>query len=147
MGNRALRPEFLGLCCFVANLKDEVEMSKKKILVVDDEPDFVKMAKIRLEANNYAVVTAFDGQQGLKKAREEEPDVILLDIMMPNKDGYTMLRELKEDEKIKTIPVIILTAKGGMKELFEIEGVSDYIVKPFDSEDLLLRISRSLKKA
>lgn len=121
-------------------------MDKKKILIVDDEPDFVSMVKMRLEANNYDVVEASDGMEGLSKAVEERPDVILLDIMMPGKDGYTMLRELKLKEEVKGTPVIVITAKPGMGDLFRVEGVEDYIVKPFETEDLLSRIEDVLKK-
>jgi len=117
----------------------------KKILIVDDEKDFVDMVKIRLKVNGYETSEAYDGTEGLKKAENENPDLILLDVMMPNKDGYTMLRDLKGNVATKSIPVIVLTAKSGMKDLFEIEGVRDYIVKPFDSEDLLLRIAKVLK--
>ena len=117
----------------------------KKILIVDDEEDFVDMVKMRLKANGYETSEAYNGTEGLKKAENENPDLILLDIMMPKKDGYTMLRELKVKDATKSIPVIVLTAKSGMKELFEIEGVRDFITKPFDSEDFLLRIAKVLK--
>ena len=115
-------------------------MSKKKILVIDDEPDLVKMVKMRLEANGYEVAVAFDGEEGLKVAQEEIPDLILLDITMPKKDGYTFLLELKENEATKSIPVIALTAKPKMKDIFEFEGVKDYITKPCDSAQLLSKI-------
>ena len=119
-------------------------MSKKKILVIDDELDFVNLVKVRLEANGYEVIDALNGEDGLKKAEAENPDLILLDIMMPKKDGYTLLRELKYKEATKSIPVIVLTAKPGMRDLFGMEGVSDYIVKPFEDEELLLRIKKTL---
>ena len=119
-------------------------MDKKKILIVDDEADLVKMMKIRLEVSNYEVITASDGEEGIKQAEAGNPDVILLDIMMPKKDGYTLLRELKNKETTKSIPVIVITGKPGMKDLFEIEGVKDYIIKPFEKEDLLSRINITL---
>lgn len=120
----------------------------KRILIVDDEPDFVKMVKMRLEAKGYEVIEAPDGREGIKKAESDrhKPDVILLDIMMPGKDGYTMLRELKAKDKTKTIPVIVVSAKPDMKDLFEIEGIDDYLLKPFEADDLLLRIKRALKE-
>lgn len=120
-------------------------MIKKKILLADDEPDFVKPLKERLEANNYNVITAFNGQEALIKAGAEKPDLILLDILMPKMDGYTALRELKKKEETKNIPIIILTAKTGMKDLFGVEGIKDYIMKPFEDDDLLLRIQRALE--
>jgi len=119
-------------------------MDKKKILIVDDEPEFVAMVKIRLEANGYETLTAFNGDEGLKVAEEKAPDIILLDIMMPEKDGYTTLRELKKNARLKDIPVIVLTAKPGMKALFEVEGVSDYMVKPFESSELMFKIRKIL---
>lgn len=116
----------------------------KKILIVDDEPDFITMVRMRLEANGYEVIDAPDGEAGFKKAKQEKPDLILLDIMMPKKDGYTVLRELKAEDATKSIPVIVLTAKTGMKDLFKIEGIDDYVIKPFDPQDLLLRIKRAV---
>jgi len=118
----------------------------KKVLVVDDEPQFVDMVKMRLEANGYEVISASNGNEGLKSAKQHRPDVILLDIIMPEKDGYTMLRELRGDEQIRHIPVIVVTVKPSMKDLFEIEGVRDYIVKPFETEELLLRVKKALRE-
>lgn len=119
-------------------------MPKKTILVIDDEVDFMKLIKLRLESNGYEVESAFDGEEGLSKIAQKKPDIILLDVMMPKKDGYTMLHELKSKEELNSIPVIIITAKAYMKDLFGVEGVADYIVKPFDDDDLLLRIKRAL---
>ena len=123
-------------------------MSKKKILVIDDELDFVNLVKVRLEANGYEVIDALNGEDGLKKAEAENPDLILLDIMMPKKDGYTLLRELKYKEATKSIPVIVITGKPYIKDFFEFEtkGIKDYIIKPFEDEDLLLRIKRALRR-
>ncbi len=115
-------------------------MAGKKILIVDDEINFVKMVQVRLEANGYDVEVAFDGEEGLEKAEEVMPDLILLDIMMPKKDGYTFLLELKKNDAMKAIPVIALTAKPGMKDMFELEGAKDYITKPFESDQLLTKI-------
>lgn len=118
---------------------------KRKILIVDDEIDFVNMIKIRLEAKDYEVLGANDGQEGLNMAQEEKPDVILLDILMPDKDGYTMIRELKLSDDTKDIPVIVVTAKTGMSDLFKVEGIDNYLVKPFDDKELLKRIEKVLK--
>ncbi len=121
-------------------------MAKKKILVVEDEPQMLDMIKIRLEAAGYKVFTALDGDEGLKRAKEEKPDLIILDIMMPKKDGYTFVKEAKTEESLKGIPIIVLTAKTGMKDLFGIEGIKDYILKPFESQDLLDKINSYLKE-
>jgi len=102
---------------------------KKKILIVDDEPDFADMIKMRLEANDYEVVTANDGVEGLRKAEEENPNLILLDIMMPGMDGYEVLRRLKRGEGTQYIPIVMLTAKGEAKSIFKAQefGVTDYL--------------------
>ena len=121
-------------------------MEKKKILVVDDEVELVELVKIRLEANGYEVIMANSGLEGLSKAASELPDLIILDIAMAEMDGYTVLQKLREEEKTKDIPVIMLTAYAKMQSLFEMEGISDYIVKPFDPQDFLLRVGRVLKK-
>ncbi len=115
----------------------------KKILIIDDEPHIVKMVESRLKMNDYEVVSAFNGREGLNKVHDETPDLIILDVMMPKMDGYTFVRELKK-EKNET-PVIVLTAKTGMADLFEMEGVVAYIQKPFETEDLLKIISRALQ--
>ncbi|MCK5450813.1 MAG: response regulator [Candidatus Omnitrophica bacterium] len=117
----------------------------KKILVIDDEPLIVKLVKSRLEGQNYEVVTAVNGYDGLEKVHQENPDLIIADIMMPKMDGYTFVRELRKEQN-KT-PVIILTAKSGMVDLFEEEGVSDYVQKPFETEDLLEAVKRNLKRS
>ena len=120
-------------------------MDKKKILVIDDEAELVTLIKKRLEANGYEISTASDGVKGLEKAREVNPDLILLDIKMAQMDGYTMLLELKKTEETKSIPVVILTAYDKMQDMFKIEGVKDYITKPFDDQDLMIRIARAFK--
>jgi DNA-binding response OmpR family regulator len=120
-------------------------MDKKKILIVDDEAELVDLVKIRLEANGYAVITANSGLEGLSMAGQERPDLIILDIGMAQMDGYSMLQKVRAKEEIKDTPVIMLTAYSKMRDLFEVEGISDYIVKPFEPQDFLLRVSRVLK--
>lgn len=123
---------------------------KKKILMIDDEEDILTTLSIRLESNGYEVVTARDGLEGLDVFDREKPDLILLDVMMPNMGGFQMLQKLREKTKQHGVtrlkpPVIMLTAKGeGVKDLFEMEGITDYVVKPFESKDLLERIGRAL---
>ncbi|MBN1870625.1 MAG: response regulator [Candidatus Omnitrophica bacterium] len=121
-------------------------MPKKKILVVDDEIELVELVKIRLESDGYEVLTANSGLEGLSKAAGEQPDLIILDISMAEMDGYTVIQKLREEPKTKNIPVIILTAYAKMKSLFELEGISDYIVKPFEPKDFLERVGKVLKK-
>lgn len=120
-------------------------MKKKKILVVDDEPNILKIVCIRLQLNGYEVVMAGDGAEGLVRARSDHPDLILLDIAMPPPDGAEVCRILKQDPDCQTIPVILLTAKG-LKEaraLANKSGADTFVVKPYSSEDLLTAI-RSL---
>jgi DNA-binding response OmpR family regulator len=116
----------------------------KKILLIDDEPNILKVLKSRLEAEKFVVITASDGKEGLDKAKSEKPDLIILDIIMPNKDGYTFIKEMQTDESIRRLPVIVTSAKAEMKDLFAVEGINDYIVKPFKTEELLEKIKQLL---
>lgn len=117
----------------------------KKILVVDDDPELLKLVALRLKVNGYKLITAGNGCDGLKKAELEAPDLIILDIKMAQMDGYTMLRKLKSEPSTSNIPIVVLTSYDQMKDLFEMEGISDYILKPFDEQDFLLRISRAMQ--
>lgn len=122
----------------------------KKILVVDDDPNIVKLIKLRLEASHYQIATAYDGEECLARVLSEKPDLILLDIMMPKSDGYSALIGLKEmkalSEDVPDIPVIILTAVGDtrIRDLVKKEQIKDYIVKPFSAEDLLVKVKKAL---
>jgi len=121
------------------------ETKKKCILVVDDEPDIVTLVKSRLEANGYEVISAYNGKDGLEKAEESQPDMILLDLMMPIMDGYEAGQKLKENPKTKDIPLILFTAAAAeevaKKGAETIEAI-DYVVKPFDDAALLFLINR-----
>jgi two-component system alkaline phosphatase synthesis response regulator PhoP len=124
-----------------------------KILVVDDEPDTVEMIKAALESASHQVVAAFNGKEGIEKAKKEKPDAIVLDIMMPEKDGFAACKELKGDPACKDIPVLILTAVGEhfahsryAKSMgLELEA-EDYIDKPIDPKLLVARLAKLLKK-
>ena len=118
----------------------------KKILVVDDEQQLALAVKIRLQSHGYQVVTANNGQMALEVAEKERPDLVILDVLMPVMDGYSTLREFNTRFGRGKLPVIMLTARDRMKDLFELEGVEDYVIKPFDHEDLLVRIERILKR-
>lgn len=123
-------------------------MEKKRILIVDDEEDILSLLKFRLEANNYEVLSASDGQEGLMKARVEKPDIIILDLMLPKLDGYKVCRMLKFDENYKNIPIIMFTAKAQQKdeELGKEMGADAYITKPFEPDVLLEKIKELLMK-
>lgn len=122
-------------------------MTKKRILIVDDEKDFVKMLQIRLEANGYEVIAAFDGIQGVMVAKREKPDLIILDVMMPAGDGYLVCERLKMSSFTWTIPVIFLSAKSRPEDeakAYEV-GAKYYLTKPYESEVLLDTIKRALE--
>ena len=119
--------------------------AQRKILVVDDEQQLAMAVKIRLQSRGYQVATANDGQQALAAIEADRPDLIILDVMMPVMDGYSCMREINSRFGRGQIPIIILTARDRMKDLFDLEGIADYVVKPFDHEDLLTRIDRALK--
>jgi len=121
-------------------------MAKNKILVIDDEPEVVELLKKRLERIGYQVITATDGMGGFKKACEQKPDLILLDIIMPEVDGLTVLRRLRAEEATCEIPVIMVTAKGRTDSIFEAQRyrATDYIIKPFEWSELLKLIKRYL---
>ena len=126
---------------------------KAKILLVDDDADFVESTKIVLESKPYEVVVAVNGDEGLRKAREENPDLILLDIIMPVEDGFTAAEQLKEDPKLARIPVLMLTSyssKGAGTSIPRSRGydleAEDYIDKPVSPQDLLAIVEKHLKK-
>jgi two-component system, OmpR family, alkaline phosphatase synthesis response regulator PhoP len=120
--------------------------TKKRILVVEDEP-LVRMAlRLRLEKQNYAVIESEDGEDGLNIARSEKPDLILLDVMLPKMDGNEMARLLKSDEKLRHIPIVMLTAKAQQadRDAANAAGADAYLTKPFKAEELLAAISMLL---
>lgn len=121
---------------------------KAKILVVDDEPNIVQTLKDRLEMNDYVVVTAENGDEGLKAAREQEPDLILLDVIMPVLDGHEMLEKLREQEWGRDISIIMLTARSQAQDIERARAcnIDDYIVKPFDLSELLEKIENILER-
>ena len=115
---------------------------KVKILVVDDEPNIVQTLQDRLEMNDYTVVTACNGKEGLDLAVKERPDIILLDVIMPVMDGHEMLESLRQHPDGKDAAVIMLTARSQMQDIARANacGIEDYIVKPFDLSELLEKI-------
>lgn len=106
---------------------------KRRVLVVDDEPDVLLLCRVNLEFEGYEVVEAGDGLEALDKVRDQRPDVILLDVMMPRKDGWQVLAELKEDDELSDIPVVMLTAKVQEQDKIRgwSSGAAEYITKPF----------------
>ncbi len=119
----------------------------KSILVVDDDPTLVKVVKPFLESQDYSVTIANNGEEGLEKVTEKLPNLIVLDVQMPKMNGYTFVFELKKIKNADKIPVIVLTSKEGMSEIFKLEGVKEYILKPFKPEVLLQAINKHLAPA
>jgi len=123
--------------------------SRGRVLVVDDEPDLVRILQFGLQSAGYVVESASDGQEGLKKAREVKPDIILLDLMLPKLDGYKICRLLKFDERFKQIPIIILSARTqeGDQALALEMGANRFVTKPYNFSEILAHVEELLKAA
>lgn len=124
---------------------------KKRILVVDDEPDFCSIVQGQLEKEGFEVELAYNGIEGMEKVQADPPDAIVLDVMMPEKDGYEMCKELKADEKLCEIPVLLLTAVAShvtSTRYSHADGMSteadDYIAKPASAEQIAKSLNRML---
>jgi CheY-like chemotaxis protein len=123
-----------------------MEDGKKKILIVDDDVDSVKMVGTILEDTGYVVISAGTGEEALRQIEDDGIDLIILDVVMPDMDGYSFFQALKADVSRKDVPVIVVTGKPDMKELFQMEGVSVVIDKPFETKLLLKKIEESLAR-
>lgn len=123
-------------------------MAKPKILVVDDEPDVVELIEFNLRAAGYDVVSAEDGTSALKKAKEAAPDLIVLDVMLPELDGTEVCKQLRRDPATARTPIIMLTAKAGeIDRVLGLElGADDYVTKPFSPRELVLRVRGLLRR-
>lgn len=119
---------------------------KKKILIIEDEKELINGLKLNLDFEGYDVIWALDGEEGLNKALKEAPDLILLDIMLPKKDGLDVCRDLRRQNV--AIPIIMLTAKGDeVDRVVGLEtGADDYITKPFSVKELLARVKAHLRR-
>jgi CheY-like chemotaxis protein len=125
---------------------------KAKILLIDDDTDFVESTKTVLESKPYEVIVAYEGDEGLRRAKEEKPDLILLDIIMPVKDGFTAAEQLKKDPQLSRIPVIMLTSfssRHGETSIAVGRGLmleaEDYLEKPITPDELLHGVEQHLK--
>ena len=120
-----------------------------KILIADDDQLLRELLEFRLTQRSYETVLASDGREALQQLEQSEPDAVVLDMMMPVHDGFEVLRRMRASEAQKDIPVIVLTARRGEKDIvgaLEL-GANDYLVKPFMPEELLARLTRLLKAA
>lgn len=119
----------------------------KRILVVDDEPDLVMILRTALQTEGYEVVTASNGPDGLEEASNSEPDLMVLDVMMPGMSGFEVLKKLKEEPKTSQIPVIMLTGVSEREKIQEAlsSGIDYYLIKPFEFDELIEKIARALE--
>ncbi len=117
---------------------------KKRVLVVDDERHIVRLVQVNLERQGYEVLTAYDGVECLEKAKSEQPDLIVLDVMMPRMDGFEALQRLKSDPETSHIPVIMLTARTQDRDVLQgyQYGADLYLTKPFSPMELLSLVRR-----
>jgi two-component system, OmpR family, alkaline phosphatase synthesis response regulator PhoP len=125
-----------------------METEQTKVLVADDEPHLLRLVKFRLEREGYEVLTAIDGEAALEIARNEQPDLCVLDVMMPKRSGFDVLRELRSDDTCAGMKVIMLTARAQDRDVdvgFSL-GADDYITKPFSPQELRVRIGAHLDK-
>ncbi len=121
-------------------------MSKAKILLVDDEVDLVETVKFRLQINDYDVITAFDGEEGFRKAKSENPDLIILDLRLPKMNGWEICSKLKKDPQYRDIPILLFTASVNEDEEYLKLGADDCLRKPFEPAELLKQLQRLLNK-
>lgn len=123
-------------------------MAGEKILVVDDEPHIVQLITFNLEKNGYKVISANNGVDGLKMSKSELPQLVLLDLMIPELDGYDVCREIRRDNNISSMPVIMITAKSEeLDKVLGLElGADDYITKPFSVRELVARVKAVLRR-
>jgi len=123
-------------------------MPKEQILIIEDDKHISKLVKYNLEKAGYDCIVADDGEEALDVLAKERPDLIILDIMLPKMDGFELCRAIKQDVKLKNIPIIMLTAKGEeVDRIVGLElGADDYVVKPFSPRELILRIKAILKR-
>jgi two-component system, OmpR family, alkaline phosphatase synthesis response regulator PhoP len=123
-------------------------MTKETILIVDDEEDILELVRYNLSREGYKVLSAASGEEGLRLARSENPDLIVLDLMLPGVDGLEVARRLKGDEASRKIPIVMLTAKGEETDIvtgLEL-GAEDYITKPFSTKVLVARVRAALRR-
>ena len=123
-------------------------MAKQKILAVDDEEDILELLRFNLTKEGFAVLCAASGEEGLKTAHSQRPDLILLDLMLPGMDGLEVAKRLKKEEATKDIPIIMVTAKGEEADIvtgLEV-GAEDYITKPFSRKVLIARVRAVLRR-
>jgi two-component system phosphate regulon response regulator PhoB len=138
----------IGLKLCGGSRRDRLDGVKPRILVVDDEPEAVELVEFNLKQAGYAVTTAADGAEALQKARTQKPDLIVLDVMLPEMDGFEICKTLRLDAATAKVPIIMLTAKAAeIDRVLGLElGADDYLTKPYSPRELLLRIKKILSR-
>jgi len=121
-------------------------MSKAKVLIVDDEPFNIEVLEQALDGSEYQVVTASNGKEALEKIHSEQPDLILLDLMMPVMDGFQVLAKVKDDPMLRDIPIIIVSAEQDSKSVVKgiKQGAEDYLTKPVDTDQFVKKVKEFL---
>ena len=121
-------------------------MDNRKILIVDDDENICELLRLYLEKDGFSTITAFDGEAAVEKAKKENPDLVLLDIMLPKLDGWQVCREIRKESNV---PIIMLTAKGEtFDRILGLElGADDYVPKPFDTKEVIARIRAVLRRS
>ncbi|MEL6406067.1 MAG: response regulator transcription factor [Chloroflexota bacterium] len=124
-------------------------MPKETILLVDDDPEIVTILRDYLEAEHYSVLTATNGQLALQRIHSERPDCVILDVMLPDEDGWSVTRKIRADERVNKTPIILLTARvDDMDKIIGLElGADDYVTKPFNPREVVARVRVQLRHA
>jgi len=130
-------------------MKETSVGSHKRLLLIDDDPNLILLVKDYLEFRGYAVVTAENGREALEVLENDVPDMIICDVMMPEMDGYSLVKHVREDPRTSWIPVLFLSAKGQSQDRVKglNTGADVYMVKPFEPEELVAQVESSLKQA
>ncbi len=123
-------------------------MAQRKILLVDDSETILMMEQMILQGESYQVVIARDGKEGIKKAVEMKPDLILMDVLMPKMNGFEAVKWLRQREETKSVPIVMVTTEAEMEsmEAGYVSGCSDYVVKPIDGLELLTKVKNLLSE-
>lgn len=130
-------------------MKDNGQKDNKKLLLIDDDPNLILLVKDYLEFRGYEVITAENGREALETLESSVPDMIICDVMMPEMDGYALVKHVREDSRLNWIPVLFLSAKGQSQDRVKglNTGADVYMVKPFEPEELVAQVESSLKQA